>query len=173
MTQNATPETGGPATRRDRLFRWVRITVELSVIVVFVVLLFQNAELRRRPPTTPRPRPDRFAAGESLPPIRVVDKAGKVSTLDLDIGEGRKMLLIGDPNCTSCTTHLKELGADAVVLSVADPQTTRESPFAAFPGKLYTLAAPATDVRLRRVPQLVVVDSKRIVRTCADAKDCL
>jgi hypothetical protein len=152
------------------VLRWARATVELAVVVVFLLLLYQNAELKRRATTT-RARLDRFAAGDTLPTIKVVDKSGKLSTLELRAT--RTLLLIGDPSCPSCQTHLQALGADAIILSTADLATTRASSFWAFPGAVYSLAAPPSDVRFRRVPQVVVVDSRRIVRTCAEPRDCL
>lgn len=170
MTLRMTAETES-MTRRDRILRWARMTVELAVVVVFVFLLYQNVELRRRPTPTTRARLDRFAAGDTMPTFKVVDKAGKLSTLELR--PGRTLLLIGDPGCPSCQTHVQALGADAVILSTADFTTTKASSFAAFPGPVYSLAAAPTDVRFRRVPQVVVVESRRIVRTCADPKDCL
>ena len=168
--QRPTSETGASVTRRDRVFRWLRVTVELAVVVVFLLLLYQNMELRRRPTTT-RARPDHFAAGDAFPRLKVFDKTGKPS--DLDLSSGRTLVLIGDPSCPSCQKHLQELGANAIILSVADMKSTRASAFAAFPGAVYSPTAPPRDTRFRRVPQVIVVDARKIVRTCADVKDCL
>ena len=148
----------------------LRIALEIAVVVVFALLLKQNWELRHRPATMAQPTS--FEAGQMLPSVKVTAADGKKGVLDP--GSGRKLLLIGDPRCPSCETYLEKMPADnTMVLSIANSDTTRSSSFASkYRGPIYSLAEPPRDRRLHRVPQLLLVESRRVVRTCADPGDC-
>ena len=157
--------TSGAVTLRK-----LRIALEIAVLVVFVLLLKQNRELRH---LTAKPsHSTSFEAGQMLPPVKVTAADGRKSVLDP--GSGRRLLLIGDPRCPSCETILRKMPVDnAMVLSIANPDTTRSSSFASkYHGPIYSLTEPPHDPRLHRVPQLLLVDSRRVVRTCADPGDC-
>ena len=152
------------------MIRWLRVTVEIIVVVLFVLLLYQNWTLKH-PATVPRPGgAERFGAGDIFPKIPVVDRLGRPSTLGFRAG--RTLLLIADPGCPACETQLRALAPDAVILSTANFATTRSSPLSSFPGMVYSLAEIPPDVRFRRVPQVVIVEAQRIIRTCADTKSC-
>jgi len=148
----------------------LRIALEITVIVVFVLLLKQNWELRH---LAAKPaHSTAFEAGQTLPPVKVTAADGKQGVLDP--GSGRKLLLIGDPRCPSCETILQKMPADnAMVLSIANPDITRSSSFASkYHGPIYSLAEAPRDPRLHRVPQLLLVDSGRVVKTCTEPADC-
>lgn len=149
----------------------LRIALDVAVIVVFAFLLRQNWQLRHRT-AAPMAPPTLFEAGQTLPSVKVTAADGKTGVLNP--GSGRKLLLIGDPHCPSCEAVLQKMPAgDAMVLSIANPDTTRSSSFTSkYHGPIYSLAEPPHDPRLNRVPQLLLVDARRIVRTCTDPRDC-
>lgn len=161
-----------PAKKKfSGMLRLARVVLEIAAIVVFIFVLRQNAALRRyvaakRPAATVT----KFSAADQWPVFNVVNRDGK--RLPLKIGAERKLLFIADPGCGTCEEHLPLLPADTVVLSVADYTSTRSSPLFRFPGQLYALAERPRDRRLGRVPQFLVVESQRVVKTCADSRDC-
>ena len=150
--------------------KWLRIVLDVAVVVLFAFVLRQNWQLRHL--LEKMRSPALFEAGQTLPPLKVSAEDGKQSMLDP--GPGRRLLLIGDPRCDSCERFLPRMPADnATVLSIANPDTTRSSSFASkFHGPIYSLAEAPQDPRLHRIPQLLLVESRRVIRTCADPGDC-
>jgi len=150
--------------------RALRIALEIAVVVVFAILLKQNWQFRHIKANLPRPTS--FEAKETLPSLNVIGADGKKGIFDP--GPGRNLLLIGDPRCGSCEHVLQQMPADhSMVLSIANPETTRSSKFASvYHGPIYSLTEPPRDARLHHVPQILLVESQRVVRTCADVRDC-
>lgn len=159
--------------KRFLALRLVRGALEIAAVVVFLFVLRQNFELRRDIRSVARrglSGETRFAAGDPFPVFNVVDRAGKA--MPLALGPERTLLLIADPGCSVCDRSIPLLPADAVVLSVTDLASTRSSPLFRFPGRVYAAAEQYRERRLGRVPQFLLVESQRIVRTCADPRDC-
>ena len=147
--------------------------MEIAAVVVFLFVLRQNFELRRAMRSVATKRPSggtQFAAGDPFPVFNVVDRAGKA--MPLALGPERTLLLIADPSCPVCDRYVPFLPADAVVLSVADLASTRSSTLMRFPGRVYAAAERSRERRLGRVPQFLLLESQRVVRTCADPRDC-
>lgn len=144
--------------------------MQIAVLVLFALALWHNGQLRRQLGSIRRGNCEQFAAEDTFPPLAVVDGIGREVTLDL-VGR-RQLLLIAEPGCPACEAHVKRIPEAGTILSVASEAATKASLLADATVRVYALAKPARDVRLRRVPQILLVDSGRIVRTCANARDC-
>lgn len=152
----------------------LRTVLEVAVVAVFALLIWQNLALRRqaRAAATPSVRQHAFVARDAIGSVPVLDLTGRPGVLDLQAG--RTTIAIVDPRCDSCRELLATLrgAAGVVVLSVApvgETQTlARESGLGAV---VRALGAPVP-AQFQIYPQLFVVDHGKVVRTCVSLAEC-
>lgn len=154
----------------------LKTVLELAVVVVFALLVWNNYTLRRQQARS-------AAAAKSVRGFAVREQIGAIPALtldgrrsDLDLRNGRGIVAIVNPSCDSC----RELMASARnvpgvhVLSAAWPDDTRA--LAQELGRnARVLPQPlggALGERLRVYPQVFVVDRGEIVRTCSRLEEC-
>jgi hypothetical protein len=165
-------------TERPRT-RGLRMVLEAAVVVVFVLLIWNNYTLRRQQA--------RSAAGAAAPargfvPKDVIETIPTVA-LDgtrgtLDLRPSRSVVAVVDPRCESCKELIATLRPqpDLHVLSVAPPAETRAmAEQAGLTAVTRTLGEPLpakAAAQLRNYPQVFVVDRGKVVRTCATVAEC-
>jgi len=163
----ATVETHGRA-------RIGRTLLEAAVVIVFVLLVWNNYSLRRREArVAAATRTERgFVAREQVGIIPATSLDG--TRRDLDLRATRAVVAIVDPRCDSCRellTSVKDM-PDVRVLSVAPAADSREG---GMPASTHVVAQPlpgALASRFAVFPQLFVIDRGEIVRTCARVAEC-
>ncbi len=159
------PKQSGRALRR------VALAVEIVLAVVVVVVLWEHSRLRKRY-TMLRSRPpvaERFAAGDRLPGVDVVDRMGRRAALQTT---AQSRVMIAHPGCGVCDSFVPQLPANWTVVSTGLASETSGSALNAFQGSLLSVAERPRDSRFRRVPQFVVLQGDRIVLTCAEPAQC-
>ncbi len=154
----------------------LRTLLEAAVIVVFVLLIWNNFTLRRQQSRSAAAvKTTRgFAVLEKLGAIPAQSLDGKQN--DLDLRSARGVVAIVNPSCDSCRELVASMrGVPGVhVLSVASLEETRAMVKVLGPD---TRVIPrnvggALGSRLMVYPQLFVIDHGEIVRTCARVEEC-
>lgn len=164
------------ATEQPRT-RGLRVVLEAAVVVVFVLLIWNNYTLRRQPRIAASPGPSRgFVPKDFLESIPTIAMDGTRGTLDLR--GSRAVVAVVDPRCDSCRELVASFRPEPNlhVLSVAPLEETRNmvakaglSPVTRALGE----PLPARiETQLRVYPQLFVVDRGKVVRTCATISEC-
>lgn len=114
----------------------------------------------------------RFHAGDSLPALQVIDLTGKPQTLRFQ--EGRVVVALVDPGCASCEAVIRSLRSvpAARIISVAD--LTGTEPILRGTPNAY-VSDPRDPLRRHfgKVPQILVVEHEKVMRTCATARECV
>jgi hypothetical protein len=155
----------------------VRGVLELAVVVVFALLIWNNYSLRRQQARSAAAVKSAraFAVHDSIDSLPVVEWNGSQRRLQLD---RRTIVAIVDPGCDSCRHLLAELRPEsgAQVFSVASLAATRAMAEArgitAVTHVLGDSGVGPLDPRLHIYPQLFVVDRGKVVRTCASIDEC-
>lgn len=156
----------------------LRTVLEAAVVVLFVLLIWNNFALRRqaRAAAVPSIRQHAFVARDAVAYVPTIDLAGKPGGLDLR--SGRTIVAIVDPRCESCRELIATLrGATGLrVLSVAPVAETRkmadEAGLAASTSVLGTPLPKPIEAQLQIYPQLFIVDHGKVVRTCMTFAEC-
>ena len=158
--------------------RNLRMVLEVAVVAVFLLLIWNNYTLRRDQArliaATPPVRG--FVPKDVLPAIPTLALDGTRGTLDL--GQTRATVAIVDPRCESCKELIATLSPrpDLQVLSVAPlPETRAMATQSGLTAVTRLLGEPlpgSVGSQLRVYPQIFVVDRGRVVRTCATAAEC-
>jgi hypothetical protein len=155
--------------------RIVRHLLEAAVVVIFAFLIWKNHSLRRQQALAAAAfqRARAFAAHDVISEVATVELSGQSGQIDLR--DGRHVILVVDPRCDSCRGVLETLGPprpDLVVISVAPPDLTRtmaaQFRLAAVTHALRQPAAPQWQI----YPQIFVVDRGQVVRTCLTVAEC-
>jgi len=154
-----------------------RAVLESAVVVVFLLLIWQNYSLRRRSALSAAAVKNvrAFGVHDSIDELPVLDLAGGRTTLRFD---GRTIVAIVDPGCDSCRQLLAEIHADSgvQVLSVATVAQTRTIAEAGgLTAVTHVLSEPVPariEPQLHVYPQLFVVENHRVVRTCVSLAEC-
>lgn len=152
--------------------------LEAAVVVVFLLLVWNNYTLRRKMQAVARPsvREHAFVARDSIESIPTIDLAGKPGTLDLR--SGRNLIAIVDPRCDSCRELVTTLHVvpGLRVLSQAPADETRamaeKAGLTAVTSALGQPLPKPLEAQLRIYPQLFIVDRGKVVRTCATFAEC-
>ena len=151
-----------------------RTLLEAAVVIVFVLLVWNNATLRRREARAAAATRGEhgFVARERVGVIPATALDG--TRRDLDLRETRAVVAIVDPRCDSCREILTSVEdmPDVRVLSVAPPADSRAG---GMPPRTYVVAQPlpaGLASRFAVFPQLFVIDRGEIVRTCARVAEC-
>ena len=158
--------------------RFLRPLLEGAVVVLFLLLIWNNYTLRRQARAAAITVSEHgFTARDVFPPaVPVIDVGGKAQTLDLRTA--RTTVAIVDPRCDSCRELVRTLrGASAVrVLSVAPLDETRrlaqQSRLVQATFALGQSLPRRFDSKLRIYPQLFIVDRGKVVRSCATLAEC-
>lgn len=157
----------------DQPSPWPRRILEGAVIVVFLLLIWNNAVLRRQVGASAAPAGRHgFSVKDVIRTVPAHDLSGKPRVVDLQ--SGRTIVAIVDPRCESCRELVAALhGARGVqLISLAPPDETRvmaETAGLAASTSVLTDDAPA---RFHIYPQLFVVERGLVVRTCATVGEC-
>lgn len=163
----ATVETRG----RTNLLRTL---LEAAVVVVFVLLVWNNWTLRRqqtRAAAVTRSE-HAFVVKEHIGVIPATGLDGR--RRDLDLRNTRAVVAVVDPRCESCREILAAARdvPNLHVLSVAPLAETREGGMPASASVIVQPVPEALKPRLAIFPQLFVIDHGQIVRTCANVREC-
>jgi hypothetical protein len=154
----------------------LRALLEVAVVVVFALLIWNNFTLRRQQTRAAAAvKTSRgFAVHEKIGAIPATTLDGKPA--DLDLRNARGIVAIVNPTCESC----RELVAstrnmpDVHIISSASLEETRA--LAKDLGPNTRVVAPnvggALGAQLRIYPQLLVIDRGEVVRTCARIQEC-
>lgn len=164
-----------PETPRTR---GLRMLLEAAVVVVFVLLIWNNYTLRRQQTRgTPETTPKRgFVPKDSIESIPTIALDGKPGTLDLR--QSRSVIAVVDPRCESCKELIATLRPqpNLHVLSVAPLPETRtmatQSGLTAITRSLGEHPPTRTGTQFHVYPQVFVVDRGKVVRTCATIDEC-
>lgn len=154
----------------------LKTVLEIAVVVVFALLVWNNYTLRRQQARSAAAAKSTrgFAVREQIGAIPAMSLDGRRS--DLDLRTGRGIVAIVNPSCDSC----RELMAaarnvpDVHVLSAASLADTRALAKDLGPNTR-VLPQPlggALGERLRIYPQVFVIDRGEIVRTCSTLAEC-
>lgn len=154
----------------------LRTLLEVAVVVVFALLIWNNYTLRRQQARS-------AAAAKSVRGFVVREQIGAIPAMtpdgrrsDLDLRNARGIIAIVNPSCESC----RELIASArdapgvhvlAVMSLAEARTLAKS----LGPNVRILPQPlggALGARLQIYPQVLVIDRGEIVRTCATLQEC-
>jgi len=154
----------------------LRALLEVAVVVVFVLLIWNNFTLRRQQTRAAAAVKIArgFAVHEQLGAIPATTLDGKRG--DLDLRNARGIVAIVNPSCDSCRELVASArnAPDVHVLSAASLAETRA--LAKDLGPNTRVVAPNVGgelgARLKVYPQLFVIDRGRIVRTCAQIAEC-
>ena len=154
----------------------LRGLLEGAVVLVFVLLIWNNFTLRRQQTgAAAAVKTTRgFGVHEQLGAIPAMTLDGKPG--DLDLRSARGIVAIVNPSCDSCRTLMASTRgmADVHVLSVASLEETRAvaadlgSHVRVVPRKV----GGALGSRLQVYPQLFIIDRGQVVRTCATIAEC-
>lgn len=156
----------------------LRIVLEAAVVVVFLLLIWNNYTLRRqqaRPAGGPAPARG-FIPKDVIESVPTVALDGARGTLDLR--RSRSVVAIVDPRCESCKELIATLRPqpDLHVLSVAPlPETRTMAEQSGLTSATRILGEPLpanVAAQLQNYPQLFVVDLGKVVRTCATVAEC-
>jgi hypothetical protein len=150
----------------------LRPVLELAVVAVFALLVWNNYSLRRQHAAAAAVRSARaFLVHDSVAPVSVTDLAGAPQMLPLN---GRTIVAVVDPRCDSCRELLSTIRPDsgAQVLSVAPLAETRTMAQTAGLNAVTHVLQSAADRRFQIYPQLFVVERNQVVRTCASMTEC-
>jgi hypothetical protein len=159
-----------------RPLHFLRALLEVAVVVVFALLIWNNFTLRRQQTLAAAAvKTSRgLAAREKLGVIPATTLDGKQS--DLDFRTTRGILAIVNPTCESCKELMASTrGVPGVhVLSAASLEETRAQAKNLDPNVrvLMPSVRGALGTQLRTYPQLVVIDHGEVVRTCAKIEEC-
>jgi hypothetical protein len=159
--------------------RVLRPLLEGAVVVVFMLLVWSNFTLRRqaRAAAIPTVSQHGFVPRDALRTIPIVDVNGKPGTLDLQ--RGRTIVAIVDPRCESCRALVDSMRGSASgirILSMAPLAETREmAQKTGLTPAIAMLGQPIPrrlESQLQIYPQLFIVDSGKVVRSCATLEEC-
>lgn len=158
--------------------RGLRTLLELAVVVVFLLLIWNNYTLRRQPVQgSAGAGPIRgFVPKDFIESIPTVALDGTRGTLDLR--QSRNVVAIVDPRCESCKALIATLRPQPGlhVISVAPLAETRTmasaAGLAAITRSLGEPLPARTAAQLHNYPQVFVVDRGQVVRTCATIAEC-
>ena len=154
------------------VWRRVALVLEIAVVAALLFLVWQNAQLRRKVRLAMRSAAPRFQAGDSLPGLQVIDLTGKPQTLRFQ--EGRVVVALVDPGCGSCEAVIRDLRSvpTARIISVAD--LVRTEPLLRGTPNAY-VSDPRDPLRrhFAKLPQILVVENEKVMRTCATARECV
>ena len=155
--------------------RGLRMLLEIAVVVVFLLLVWNNYTLRQQQTRGPvGAGPTRgFIPKEVVAPIPTVALDGTRGTLDLR--QSRSVVAIVDPRCESCKEIIATLRPqpNLHVLSVAPLEETRAmASQSGLTTITRTLVEPYPSAQFHTYPQVFVVDRGRVVRTCATVNEC-
>jgi ABC-type cobalamin transport system ATPase subunit len=154
----------------------LRALLEVAVVVVFALLIWNNFTLRRQQTRA-------AAAVKTSRAFAVKDQLGAIpaTTLDgkkrdLDLRTSRGVVAVVNPTCESCRELVESTrGMPGVhVLSAASLEETRAHAKELGPNTLVLEKGTGGELgaRLRIAPQLFVIDRGQIVRTCARIQEC-
>jgi hypothetical protein len=155
---------------------FLRTLLEVAVVVVFALLIWNNFSLRRQASHA-------AAAAKTTRGFAVTEKIGAIpaTTLDgrpsdLDLRNTRGIVAIVNPTCESCRELVASTRGmpDVHVLSVASIEETRALAKDLGPNaRVVTRSVGgALGTQLKIYPQLVVIDHGEVVRTCAKIAEC-
>ncbi len=170
----------GNATEREGSFREagraaLRI-LELGAIVVFCLLVWKNAELRRQLTSATGGQSRVLTAGQRLDGLQITDLNGQ--RRDFKPEAERSLVIVVDPGCGSCDRVLAAVPptVQPYVLSIGKADATKKM------AERYKLLSstflvqpplPATlDRAFRSSPQIVAVQRGSVMRTCATLLEC-
>jgi hypothetical protein len=154
----------------------LRTLLEVAVVVVFVLLVWNNFTLRRQQSRA-------AAAVKSSRGLNVRDQIGAIPAMaldgtprDLDLRTTRGIVAIVNPGCESCRELMASTRGmpDVHLLSVASLEETRANAQALGPNARVVPPGVSGELgtRLQIYPQLFVIDRGEIVRTCAKIQEC-
>lgn len=154
----------------------LRALLEVAVVVLFVLLIWNNFTLRRQQSRA-------AAASKSARHFGVYEQIGAIPAMsldgrpgDIDLRNTRGIVAIVNPGCESCRELVASTRGmtDVHVLSVASLEETRALGNNLGPNTrvLRQPVAGALGARLQTYPQLFVIDRGHIVRTCARIAEC-
>lgn len=156
----------------------LKTILEVAVVIVFVLLVWNNFSLRRQQSRAAAAKKSGhgFVARERVGAIPATALDG--TRRDLDLRNTRAVVAIVNPSCDSCREILNAVrgATDVHVLSVGSLAETQAM------AKDLGLGATASVVaqpvpkglasRLQIYPQLFVLDGGEVVRTCARIEEC-
>jgi hypothetical protein len=158
--------------------RSFRMLLEIAVVVVFALLIWNNYTLRRQQAAAAAgPPPARgFVPKDFIASVPTIALDGTRGTLDLR--QSRSVVALVDPRCESCKELIATLRPqpNLHVLSVAPLAETRtmatQSGLTAVTRILGEPLPARTAAQFHIYPQVFVVDRGKIVRTCATLAEC-
>jgi hypothetical protein len=146
----------------------LRRILEGALVIMFALLVWNNASLRRRVSVAAAAPVSRhgFGVKDVIRTVPVKDLDGHARVLDLQTG--RTVVAVVDPSCASCRDLVATMGAlpSVQVLSLASAEATR--PLAAKVRGTTSLLGDDARKEFHLYPQLFVVDHGLVVRTCAN-----
>lgn len=143
---------------------------EVLLILVVVVVLVNNVTLRRQLAVREQmPSATAFRPGERFDPIGVADARGEKSRFPHT--KDRRVVAIVDPTCRSCEKNVRTATPGDVILSVA-PASLLPSLQQRTRATVFALADASRDRRFGPVPQVLLIEGDRVLRTCAEVNDC-
>jgi hypothetical protein len=152
----------------------LRTLLEVAVVVVFALLVWNNYTMRRQQSRA-------AAVGKSERAFVVRDQPGVIPATgldgrrrDLDLRDGRAVVAVIDPRCESCREILAQARnvPEVRLLSVAPLAETRQG---GVPPSTRVVVQPFPEqlgMRLAIYPQVFVVEGGQVVRTCATVAEC-
>lgn len=156
----------------SNVWRRTARVLEVAVVAALLFLAWQNAQLRRKATLLMRSAAPRFQAGDSLPALQVIDLTGKPRTLRFQ--EGRVVVALVDPGCGSCQEVIRGLRSvpTARIISVVDLPATE--PLLRGTPNAY-VGDPRDPLRRQfgKVPQILIVEQEKVMRTCVTARECV
>ena len=163
----------GPVPRRP--LPLLRALLEVAVVVVFVLLVWNNFTLRRQQSRAAAAAKAvrGFAVREQIGAIPAMTLDGRKS--DLDLRATRGIVAIVNPGCESCRELVASArGVSGVhVLSAASMEESRALAKDLGPNaRVITPIGGALGARLQVYPQVFVIDRGEIVRVCKDIPEC-
>ena len=152
----------------------LRPILEGAVVVVFVLLIWNNYSLRQQQRLMAKAMAQGrgFAPKDSIAEVNTIDLSGRPAQLHL--GQGRHVVAVVDPRCDSCQELVATLrpSPDLLVVSLAPPEVMRPmATRAGLASAAHTLRQPIARPWLT-YPQLFVVDRGTVVRTCLTVAEC-
>jgi hypothetical protein len=154
----------------------LRTLLEVAVVVVFVLLIWNNFALRRQQGRS-------AAASKSLRGFVVREQIGAIPALtldgrrnDLDLRNARGIVAIVNPTCDSCRELMAAArnAPDVHLLAVTSPAEAAAQAKTLGPNArmLPQDLGGALGERLHIYPQVLVIDHGEIVRTCSRLQEC-
>jgi hypothetical protein len=156
----------------------LKTILEVAVVVVFVLLVWNNYSLRRQQirAAAAKKSAHGFVAREQVGVIPATALDGRPR--DLDLRATRAVVAIVNPSCDSCREILKAVrgASDVRVLSIASLAETQAAAQDLGLGATTSVVAQPLPKglasRLQIYPQLFVLDRGEVVRTCARIEEC-